>query len=385
MKKLLILLLLCIPLTVCADDVDDMINAQIEKSGIGTLSEQLDKVKNHDFDEMIPDFDLTRMTKSLTKGGWSWDISVLIKRAFAFYCKELYLSLKILITLIALALACSLADNLQKSFCEGGLGEAAFFFGFFLTAAVAVKAFIACISAAAGVIDDMVVFISALVPMTLTLLAASGGVVSAGIFHPVLMLSVTAVPVIVKTVIMPLILLSAALSIADCVSGKSTVSRLAGLFKSVAKWTMGVMLTVFVGVVTIQSLAAPAIDGISVKTAKFAVGSLVPVVGSVLSETVDLVFGCSLILKNAVGITGLLVLLGICSVPLIRLIAQATMFAVAAALTEPIADKRISEMLSKLGEAVMLTFVAVTVTAVMVVIELAIVIGAGNSAALLGR
>lgn len=385
MKKLFILFIIFIPIAVNAVEIDEIIDRQIEQSGVNELEQRLKRVNNNDFSEIIPNFNIKEMTKSLTQGGWSWDISSIMKRAFAFYCKELFVSLKIMLNLIVLCLACALTENLQKSFSKDGLGGVAFFACFFLIAAVSVKAFMNSVSLAATVIDDMIIFINALIPTTLTLLAASGAVVSAGIFHPVLMLSVQAISLAMKNIIMPLILLSTALSIADNVSERNTVGRLSMVFKNAAKWTMGIMLTVFIGIITVQSLAAPAIDGISVKTTKFAVGNFVPVIGSVLAETVDLVFGCSLILKNAVGIAGLFAIVSICSIPIIRLFAQATMFAIASALIEPIADKRIVNILSRISEAITFLVVMVLIVTLMFIINLTIIIGAGNTAAVLGR
>lgn len=385
MKKLLILLLLLLPFTVYANEADDIINNKIEQSGVNELSQQLDNLKTNNFSEVIPSFDIKQMTKSLTHGGWKWDVSSILERAFAFYCKELFVSMKIMLSLLVLALLCALTDNLQKSFAPDGIGGVAFLTCFFLITAVSIKAFMISVSSAFAVIDNMLIFVNALIPTTLTLLATGGAPISAGIFHPVLMLSVQVISLSVKSVIMPLILLSTALSIADNVSERNNVARLALLLRNVAKWTIGIILTVFIGVISIQGLAAPAIDGISIKTTKFAVGSFVPVVGSILSESVDLVFGCSIILKNAVGIAGLIAILSICAAPLIQLCAQATMFSVTSAIIEPIADRRMVKMLSQISEAITSIIVMVTVVTFMFIISLSIIIGAGNTAAVLGR
>ena len=200
-----------------------------------------------------------------------------------------------------------------------------------------------------------------------------------------MMLSVDVVTLCVKNIIFPFILISAALSAAGCVSEKNTVNRLSKLFSNIAKWLLGILITVFIAVITMQSLAAPALDGIATKTAKYAMGVFVPVIGSVLSETLDLVFGSCVILKNAVGVTGLVAVLAICCAPLIRLAAQATMFSLAAAAIEPVADQRMTDMLSKIGESVMLVFVILLVVILMFIVNLAVIISAGNTAAVLGR
>lgn len=387
MKKLMIILLLLLPLTAYASEADDVISRQMEQSGISELSQQLEKLKNSDYSEIIPDFDIAEMTKSLARvgqsDGWSWNVSSIIKRAFSFFCKEFLISMKIMLSLLCLSLLCSLTENLQKSFSAEGSG--AFIACFFLIAAVAVKAFMDCVALTVSVIDNMIVFVNALIPTTLTLLATSGAAVSAGIFHPVLVLSVQTVTYIIKSFVIPLILTSAALSIAGNIGERNNVGRMAAVLRNIAKWSMGILLTVFVGIVTVQSLATPAIDGITFKTAKYAVGNFVPVVGNVLAESVELVFGCSVILKNAVGIAGLVAILALCAAPIIRLAAQAAMFCIASALVEPVADKRTADILSQIGQSVTALIVTVTTVTFMFIINLAIIIGAGNAAAVMAR
>ncbi|MCK9478332.1 MAG: stage III sporulation protein AE [Firmicutes bacterium] len=385
MKKMLLVLLLLLPITVCANETESIINSQIEQSGISELAQQLEKVKNKNFNEIVPRFDIKEMTKSLALGGWKWDISVILKRAFAFYCKELFISVKIMTSLIALAFICSLVENLQKSFGSGGPAGAAFFACFFLVTAVAVNAFISLANSAADLLDDIVFFVNALIPVTLSMLAAGGAVMSAGVFHGTLVACSNTVSLLAKNILMPFILISTALGIAGCVSEQNSVGRLAKLFSNATKWALGAALAVFVGIISLQSVAMPVVDGISVKTAKYAMGAFVPVVGSVLSETLDLVFACFTSLKNAVGVAGLVSIIAICSATLLRLAAQASMFYLTAALAEPISDKRIVDMLSVVAGAVTLIFALVLSVMILFVVNLTIIIGAGNNAALFGR
>ncbi|OQB14173.1 MAG: Stage III sporulation protein AE precursor [Firmicutes bacterium ADurb.Bin193] len=387
MKKfaVIMLLLLFVPLAAYAFGAEEIIGSQMESREISDLSIALDKVKRNDFGEIIPDFNLKSAARSVAGGGWEWDIPSIMKRATNFFFKELFASMRIMASLVLLALFSALSENLRQSFGKDGIGNASFFACFFLIASFAVRAFLGSLSAAQAVIDDITVFITALIPTTLTLLATSGAVISAGIFHPVLTLCVEVVSLSVRNVIIPLILISTALSLANGISEKAGVGRLAKIFKTAVKWILGIMLTVFAGVVAIQSLAAPALDGISVKTARFAVGNFVPVVGNVLAESVDLAFGCGAIIKNAVGVSGLIAILSICAAPLLRLLSQAFMLSLTAAVIEPVSDERIAGIISETGEAVMTLFVTVLIITFMFIINIAIIVGAGNTATVFGR
>lgn len=390
MKKLLLLIvILLIPICVSANKIENVmeqtIDEQMEKSGVSELSQAFEQIKKGDYTDIIPEFELKHTAISMTKGQFKWNISEIINLCIIFLFKELINSGKIFFSIIALALVAALIENLQKSLNEEGVGKVAFFTCFFLVAAVGIKVFTNSLRYAMETVDNIVVFVNMLIPTTLTLLAASGAVASAGIFHPVMMLGAQGISLFIKSFILPLIMLSTALSIANNISGNNNVGKFAKSIKSVIKWSLGIIMTVFIGVISIQNLAAPALDGVYLKTAKYAVGNFIPVVGSVLSETVELIFGCSVILKNAVGVAGLLAIVLIASVPVIKLVASSVMFAFAAAVIEPVSDKRVVNLLSCLSESVTLLFVSVIVVALMFIVGVAIIIGAGNSAAALSR
>ncbi len=119
--------------------------------------------------------------------------------------------------------------------------------------------------------------------------------------------------------------------------------------------------------------------GITLKTTKAIVTSAVPVVGKILGETVDTVLGCSNILKNAVGFVGIFVIIAICISPIIKLGVMTLSFNLAAALAEPIADKKIVNILEQMGDTFKVLLAMVCTISVMLIIGLSIVIKITNS------
>lgn len=88
---------------------------------------------------------------------------------------------------------------------------------------------------------------------------------------------------------------------------------------------------------TIQGMTAATIDGVSIRTAKFAVDSFIPVVGGFLSDAVETIVGCSLLIKNAVGAFGLISLFSIIAFPALKVISLVLIYKVCAAVIEPVA------------------------------------------------
>ena len=98
------------------------------------------------------------------------------------------------------------------------------------------------------------------------------------------------------------------------------------------------MLTIFVGLLSLEGTLSSSVDGLTAKTAKAAVSNFIPVVGKVLGDSIDTVLGCASILKNAVGIVGVVIIIGICVMPILKLAALTIIYHLGAALCQPIAD-----------------------------------------------
>ena len=197
---------------------------------------------------------------------------------------------------------------------------------------------------------------------------------SAAAFEPVLSAAVVIVSEVITRCLVPLITFSAVLSVAGNVGDRNGISGFVKIVKSATKWIMALVITVFTGINAIYGFATPALDAVGTRTLKFAVGSLVPIVGGFLSDTLDTVTASGAVVKNAVGASGIVMLCIICLPPIIKLGIMQMMFKLISAITEPIADRRISSMLWDIGEAFVALFGVVVLTAVMFIINICIIL-----------
>jgi stage III sporulation protein AE len=139
-----------------------------------------------------------------------------------------------------------------------------------------------------------------------------------------------------------------------------------------------VFFTIFLGVVSVQGAAGAVADGVSIKAAKYVSSNFVPVVGKLFSDAADTVVGASLIVKNALGITGVSVLLLICAFPAIKILALGLIYNVAAALMQPLGDSPIVKCLSVIGKSLTLVFGALATVGFMFFLAVTVIIAAGN-------
>jgi stage III sporulation protein AE len=157
----------------------------------------------------------------------------------------------------------------------------------------------------------MISFVLALIPLLLALIASSGGIISAAFFHPVILFLMNISGMFMQYVILPLLFLATLLSIVSTMSDQYKVTQLAQLIRNWSIGLMGLFLTVFLGVISVQGASTAITDGVAIRTAKFVTGNFIPVIGRIFTDAADTVVSASGLLKNSVGIAGV----GYCCFP----------------------------------------------------------------------
>ncbi|MDO5398097.1 MAG: stage III sporulation protein AE [bacterium] len=266
-----------------------------------------------------------------------------------------------------------LADNGMKAG-----SEAAFFCCFTAMSASALKCFSIALNYGSEVVGALTDFITKLSPLLMMMLIACGKPASAAAFHPVLSSAVYIIGIVVNKVMLPMCVFCAVLSVSGNIGGENKISGICRAAGSVNKWIMSAVVTIFTGISTIYGFNAPSLDALSAKTIKFAAGTLVPVVGGFLSDTLETVVSGSRVMKNAVGTAGIIAICSICLIPVLKIGVLHLMLQIAAAISEPLSDKRISSMLRDCAGAVSGIFALVVMTAVLFIIDLCIILAATN-------
>ena len=140
------------------------------------------------------------------------------------------------------------------------------------------------------------------------------------------------------------------------------------------------MLTIFVGLASVEGSLSSTVDGITAKTTKAAVSNFIPVVGKILGDAVETVIGCGAILKNAVGIVGVIVVISICMAPIIKLAILMGMYYLCAAVCQPIADEKIMKLLDQIGDIFKIFLGILCALSFMIIIGTALVLKISNGA-----
>ena len=228
-------------------------------------------------------------------------------------------------------------------------------------------------------IQNLVGFMNSLVPLLITLMLTTGNFASAGILEPIILFIITFIGNFITTILLPFVLISTALAIISKVSSRIQVDKLSKFFNSTVVWTLGVVLTLFVGIISVEGSLSSTVDGITAKTTKAAVSNFIPVVGKILGDAVDTVMGCSNILKNAVGIVGVVVVIAICVGPIIKLAILMGLYYLAGAVCQPIADEKIVKLLEEMGNTFKMLLAIMCSVSVMLIVGTTLVLKITNS------
>ncbi|HDR8067261.1 TPA: stage III sporulation protein AE [Bacillus cereus] len=291
---------------------------------------------------------------------------------------ELAANGKLLGTLIMLTIFSALLQSLQSAFSKSSVSKIADAVVYMVLIIFALNSFYVVMTYARETIQTMVDFILALLPILLALIATGGGVVSVSFFHPIIIFLMNTSGLLMNYIVLPLLLLATILSIVSTMSDQYKVTKLSKLLQNVSVGIIGIFLTIFLGVLSVQGTATAVADGIAVKTAKFVTGNFIPVVGRMFTEAADTVISASGLLKNTVGIIGLVILCLIVAFPAIQIFCIAFIYKFAAAVLQPVGGGAIIQCLDIIGRSIIYVFACLAIVSFMFFLSITIIIAAGN-------
>ena len=350
---------------------------EVDLSQMRSFLEQLDS----DVQKAMPGFSLVRTFEDLKSGKLSLKPEDLGKTLLSVLGHQILGTAPLIGKLLILAVLGAVLGQLQVAF-GGSVGKTAQVMTYLVLLSLAITSFRESLNIATGAIDQMVGLMQTMFPVILTLLITMGNLTSAALFKPLIMGSLTVLATIIKTVILPLFFLAAVLKLFNHISEQFKLSKLAGLFEFAGKLSLGVIMTVFIGVMTVQGVTGGVADSVVFRTAKYS-ADLIPVVGKFFKDAVELVITSGLLLKNAVGIVALLAIVIICLGPLIKILAMILVFRISAALIEPLGEKSLADSLQDMSKSLIFILVTVASVAIMFFMAVAVAVGTGTFSVML--
>lgn len=280
-------------------------------------------------------------------------------------------SIGIVIVIIVIS---SILKNITEDLENKEIAVLTHYVTYILIVTVIMQNFSSIINMCKTSIDNLVAFINSLVPLLITLLITTGNITTASTLQPIILFMITFIGNFINGIIIPLSLVTVAISIISNISERVKLDKITKFMNKTIIWGLGIALTIFVSVSSMESSMTKGVDALTVKTTKATVSNVIPIVGKILGDAVDTVLSCTNILKNAVGMVGVFVVISICMVPIIKLLTLMGVYYLGAALCQPIADEKIIKLLEQIGGTFKLLLAIMCSILAMVIIGLTIVI-----------
>lgn len=356
--------------------MNNFLNEQLNSLNIDELELVLeDIVRNNE--EYYPKTSIKDTILSMIRGKNTFNLKSIMSGIIGLSAKEITSNLVLISQILIITVACSLLTNLQSTFEKDTVSKLAHYACYMLLSMLIINSFMMALGLGKKTVTQMVNFMQIILPILLTLLTAIGGPNVKLLFHPMIIGAVNIIGSLIKDLVFPLIFFSFIIGVISNISQKAEFSKLSELMRQIVIVLISVSLTIFIGVITMYGMGNN-VDGITIRTAKFAVDSLIPIVGKFLSDAVETVVGCSSILKNGIGMVGLGVLLLICIAPAVKIMTLLFAYKIIAAIVQPIGNPSITKCFNEVSKSLLLVLIGVLSVATMFFITITVIVEAGN-------
>lgn len=209
-------------------------------------------------------------------------------------------------------------------------------------------------------------------------MTAIGGTVSVSVYQPAIALLSGSIMQIFNLVLVPIFIFSLVFAVISNLTSTVKLEKFNSFLNSSFKWLVGSMFTIFIAFMSIQGITAGSHDGISVKTAKFALKSYVPILGGYLADGFNVIVASSVLIKNAIGACGLLLIFVSVLSPILTIVIFSLLLKLTASILEPLSDGRISSFLFSVSKSLTMLLVILIGVAFMFLIITALIMCSAN-------
>ena len=318
---------------------------------VDELLEALDTEELQAYLDSLTEFrgmDIKETLSSVITGDFALDYSSLWQSALALVFNEGRAMLPAFAVVLAAALLCGILNSAKNGFLQSTMSDIINFVTYIAVGAVVLAVLTGVLQTGFSAMESMQRQMEIVYPVLLTLMAASGGSVSAGVFRPAVAFLSSSVCEMFTAIVLPASVVVIVLAFVGNLSPDVRTEKLGDLFKSINKWLIGLTLGLLTLFLTVQGIASSQYDGLSLRAIKYLVSGSVPIVGGFLSGGLDLVLAGSALIKNAVGSFAVFLLFGALLRPVLLFAAFQLFLRLCAAATEPVGGK-VSAFLSRLA------------------------------------
>lgn len=360
------------------EQLDESVKDQLEDLDMSALDDLLAQL-GEDGQAIFGGNSFAEKVQSVLDGEFIQDGGGFIESFFKLLFSEILDMLPLLASIAVIAILCGLVSHMKAGFMSESTGQIVFFVCFAVVVVLALVCAVNLVNVAGNAINGIKKQMNAAFPILLTLMAGIGGAVSVKAYQPAVALLSGGVVEIVSAVVLPLFIFTLVFSVVGNLSKSVRLGKLTDFFKSASTTVLAVTFTVFTAFLAVQGLTAGSFDGVSIRAAKFATKSYIPILGGYLADGLDLILAGSVLIKNSVGVAGLLLLLSTVLMPLLQILGVCFGFKIVAAVIEPVSDSRLTSFLTGIAKSMNMLIAALLAVAFMYFISVMLLIFTSNA------
>lgn len=286
--------------------------------------------------------------------------------------------LPIIASIIAISILGGMVGNLKPSTNGKSIGNIVHFVTYGVVIVFLGTTLVEMIALTTRTLTNLKSTMDAIFPILLTLLTAVGGTVSVSLYQPAIAMLGNVFISLITYFLLPLFIFSIIFSIVGNLSNNVKLDKFVAFLQGTFKWSIGLIFTLFLGFMTIQGISAGAVDGLSIRTAKYTIKSYVPIVGGYVSDGLSIIMASSMLIKNAVGTAGLLLVLFMAISPVINLILFMLSLKFMAGIIEPIGDKKVANFVSDISKSMSMLVALIVAVSFMYMVMTGLIMCSAN-------
>lgn len=357
-----------------ASDLQDTINGQLNLIDLSELDEILHSTidtANYGAKNFL------EKVKQLLNGEYTANFSSILSFIFSTFLNGVKAFLPSLCVIISISILCNLVGNFKGKNSKS-LSEIVHFVCFSTIIVIVCSQITNFVTLASNTISSMKEQMEVTFPIILTLMATVGSTTSVGIYQPTLAILSGGIINIFNYFILPLFIISFLINIVGNISKNVKLTKFSSLLNDIFKWAIGGIFTIFTGVLAVKGISAGSFDSVSIRTAKFAMKTYIPIVGGYLSDGFNLLMASSVLIKNSVGVAGLLLVFLSIIYPVITILLYKWCLQLISSILEPLMDDKISTFLSGVSKTLNMLIASILCVALMYIISTALLLTSGN-------
>ncbi len=354
-------------------------NTQIvESSSPFDFDEQLDALGKEELQQQVPEQAKELMRKTDTEELSVTKLLQLTPRKFfstiwQLMTSELKKQVRMLASTVGIIVLCALFGGLKTASGENSLTQIFTTVSVLCVLTSVIKPILDCVIDTSNAIRDAAFFMLSYIPMFSAALTASGSPITGATYNAFLIVACEAISQVVAKTLVPLMGIYLALCICGALVPEIKISSSTSTIKTIVSWALGFFLTIFVGLLSVQTIVAQSADTVTVKATKFMIGSFVPVVGSALSEAYTAAQGCFRLIKASLGAYGIIATAFTFLPVLIRTILWYTLTNIAVIVGDLLGVTRVSEILKACASVLGITIAIILCFALMLIVSTTVV------------